>query len=53
MENLGKAYKLELGNILTRENLDDPKEKQGYFCSEIVACVFKQLGLLEPKVAAS
>ena len=62
---MGKKYELTLGKILFRKRseikLKDPKAsptlpklpKSGYFCSELIAAAYKELGLLDQTISAS
>ncbi len=52
---MGKKYSLTAGKLLTEEA--NAKEKKGeyenFFCSELVAAAFKEVGFLSKDVAAS
>ncbi len=53
----GKQYSLKLGKFVKRNDLNDfdenIKEDKTFFCSELVASIYKNLGLLPRERAAS
>ena len=56
-ETLGKPYRM-LGNVLGAQDHEDHftekiATKQGFFCSELVACCLKRLGLLDPNIPST
>jgi len=65
--NMGKKYELSLSKILFRkkslikiENISTKKNtktkndsKTGFFCSELVAAAYKELGLLDSQISAT
>ena len=57
IETVGKPYRM-LSNVLGVQDQEDHlkekvREKAGFFCSELVACCLKRLGLLDPTVPAT
>ena len=55
--NLHKEYGFSLGKLLRSneivcENEQEEKDRT-YFCSELIAALYKQLGLFEPKKPSS
>ena len=54
---VGKKYKLSPMRMLQKYSVQDSvantAEKNGYFCSELVATVFKLLGFLPAKISSS
>lgn len=53
----GKRYSLKLGKFVKRNDLTDfdenIKEGKTFFCSELVAAIYKNLGILSKERAAS
>lgn len=45
---MGKAYNFSLGDYLFERNSVPEKEHQVYFCSSLVAKLYKQIELLPP-----
>ena len=57
IETVGKPYRM-LSNVLGAQDHDDHisekvRTKAGFFCSELIACCLKRLGLLDPAVPAT
>ena len=63
---MGQKYKITPSKLLQRKSkylekpkASDPKtyvrteKHDGFFCSELVAAVYKTIGLLDPKVAST
>lgn len=59
VKTLGKPYNMNVGQLWNgkREDLDHEDEilmnKQGFFCSELIACLLKRLNLLDKNVSAT
>ena len=56
-ETLGKPYRM-LSNVLGSQDNDDHlpaniRTKAGFFCSELIACQLKRLGLLDPNIPST
>ena len=56
-ETLGKPYRM-LSNVLGAQDTDDHlpekiRTKAGFFCSELIACQLKRLGLLDPNIPST
>lgn len=54
---VGNPFRLSLAKLQLQHSGNDfvneiPKD-QGFFCSELIACLYKRLGLLGPKKPAS
>jgi hypothetical protein len=50
-ESIGQKYKLSFTKLLKRESISDTgmgrrQKRDGYFCSELVAKAYKNIGLL-------
>ncbi len=52
-DNIGKEYKFSVKSYILSRNSSVDSEKTSYFCSSLVAKLYKKLGLLDPKVSSS
>jgi len=57
IETVGKPYRM-LSNVLGAQDTEDHlkekvRTKAGFFCSELIACCLKRLGLLDPTVPST
>ena len=52
-DNIGKEYKFSLKTYIMSRSSKVDSEKTSYFCSSLVAKLYKKLGLLEPNVSSN
>lgn len=50
---VGKRYKISPGRLLSQQPDKDPINKAGFFCSELVAAAYKELGILSNALPSS
>ncbi len=51
--SIGKKYDLRALKLMRKTSGDEEEPGRGYFCSELVAKVYKKFGLLEREKASS
>jgi hypothetical protein len=51
-DNIGKKYKFSLKKYIMSRNSTVESDKKSYFCSSLVAKLYKKLGLLDPNVSS-
>lgn len=42
----GKQYRISPGKLMSNKRDSDPKNKKGFFCSELIAMAYKMIGIL-------
>ena len=49
----GMDYRLSAGNLMSKKHDKNPRDKKGFFCSELIATAYKNAGLLPDEKPSS
>lgn len=50
---IGQKYALNFGKLVKKISILSRDEKEGYFCSELIAKAYKHIGILNQTISAS